>query len=289
MSRRAFVLACLLPALLVLFVLSLVPTVGAINLAFQNRALQFESSHYVGFANFAKLMTDRRFINALKVSAIWELVTVAGTMLVAVALALVLFETVKGRARDLVCLTLVVPLMLPRVSAGLIWRFMYSPLLGVFNYPIQLVGLPPIEFLSEPRVALWAVAAVDVWQWGLFFAVIILKLVETLPASPREAAVLDYARRFEVHRFVTLPMLRAPLTMLVFVKAVESLRSFDLIYTMTGGGPGIATETLDLYAYQAGIGVSGRISYAASMSVLLLILTILVFSLLWRRSQRWAA
>lgn len=289
MSRPAFILAWLLPAMVTLLVLSVVPTLGAVYLAFQNRALQFADSKFVGFANFTRMFGDRRFLNALEVSAIWEIVTVAGTMVVAVGLAVLLFETVKGRTRDLICLALVVPLMLPRVSAGLIWRFLYSPLLGVINYPIQLAGLPPVEFLSKPTLALGAVAVVDVWQWGLFFAVIVLKLIETLPSSPMEAARLDHAGRFEVHWFITLPMLRAPLMTLAFVKAVESLRSFDLIYTMTGGGPGIATETLDLYAYQVGIGISGRISYAAAMSVLLLILTIVVFSILWRRAQRWAA
>jgi multiple sugar transport system permease protein len=90
-----------------------------------------------------------------------------------------------------------------------------------------------------------------------------------------------------VHWFITLPMLKVPLVTLAFVKAVESLRSFDLIYTMTNGGPGIATETLDLYAYQQGIGTAGRISYASAMSVLLLVVTIVIFTIIWRRTQRW--
>ena len=91
-----------------------------------------------------------------------------------------------------------------------------------------------------------------------------------------------------VFQAFSVPFMIIALITMIFVKAVESLRSFDLIYTMTNGGPGIATETLDLYAYQTGIGMSGRISYAAAMSVLLLVLSTLAFSFLWKRSQRWS-
>lgn len=286
--RGRFATFALAPPLALLALMSLPPTVGALLLAFRNLSLSSPHSRWVGFANFVRMWTDHRLHNALRISLLWEVVTVAGSMVLAVLLGVLIFERVKGRARDLVCLALILPILLPRVSAGLIWRFMYSPLMGIVNYPVQLLGLPPVEYLSQPSTALYTVAVVDVWQWGLFFGVITLKLLETLPPSPLEAARLDHASTLGVHWFVSLPMLRAPLVTMIFVKAVESLRSFDLIYTMTNGGPGIATETLDLYAYQTGIGMSGRISYAAAMSVLLLILSTLAFSFLWKRSQRWA-
>jgi multiple sugar transport system permease protein len=287
MTQRQFVLACLVPGLLLLAVLAALPTIGAINLAFQDRMLRFPDSVFVGFENFERMYGDRRFWNAIRISLYWELITVIGTMVVALLVAFYLFEKVKGRPRDVICLLLIVPILMPRVSAGLIWRFLYSPMMGVINYPITLVGLPPVEFLANPATALWAVAAVDIWQWGLFFGVVLLKLIETLPREPLEAARLDHAGPWQVHWFITLPMLKVPLVTLAFVKAVESLRSFDLIYTMTNGGPGIATETLDLYAYQQGIGTAGRISYASAMSVLLLVVTIVIFTIIWRRTQRW--
>lgn len=287
MSQRQFILVCLVPGLLLLLVLALVPTVGAINLAFQDRSLRFPDSIFVGFENFERMFGDRRFWNAIRISLYWELITVIGTMAVAVLIAFYLFEKVKGRPRDVLCLLLILPILMPRVSAGLIWRFLYSPLMGIINYPLTVLGLPPIEFLANPATALWSVAAVDIWQWGLFFGVVLLKLIETLPREPLEAARLDHAGRWEVHWFITLPMLKVPLITLAFVKAVESLRSFDLIYTMTSGGPGVATETLDLYAFQQGIGTAGRISYASAMSVLLLVVTIVVFTVIWRRTQRW--
>ena len=286
-SGSRFVLFATVPAFLLLAVLSLPPTVGALMLALRNYTLRSETSRWVGFLNFQRMWEDRRLFNALGVSLIWEIVTVAGCMVVAILLGTLLFERVTRRYRDLICLAMILPILLPRVSAGLIWRFMYSPLMGVLNYPFTLLHLPPVEFLTKPTMALYAVAVVDIWQWGLFFGVIMLKLLETLPSSPLEAARLDHASTWGVHWFVSLPMLRVPLITMTFVKAVESLRSFDLIYTMTAGGPGIATETLDLYAYQKGIAMSGQISYAAAMSVLLLVLSTVVFSALFKQTKRW--
>lgn len=213
----------------------------------------------------------------------------AGALVVATLLSVLIFETVKlFWLRNLICFAFLAPVLLPRVAAAFIWRFLYSPSLGLVNYLVGLTGFGPVEFLADPSLALFSVAVVDIWQWGLFFTVIMLKLLETLPKDPIEAAQLDHAKTWEIHAYVTLPMLKAPIISLALVKAVESLRSFDLIYVMTGGGPGTSTETLDLYAYQAGINLGGRISYASAMSILLLVLTTIVFTLIWRGIRKWA-
>ncbi|CAM2197130.1 sugar ABC transporter permease [Paraburkholderia sp. A1RI_3L] len=277
----------LVPPLVVMAVLGLVPTVAAINLALKNRVLRYPDSEYVWFRNFLRLATDRRFINSIEVSAIWEIVTVLGAVAVGVVIAVYLFENVHGRMRNLIGVLLIVPVLLPRVSAAFIWKFMYSPLSGILSWLLGVVGVPNTAFLSDPAVALYAVALVDIWQWGLFFAVVVLKLLETLPPEPLEAARLDYAKTWQVYAWIALPMLRAPIMSLVFIKMVESLRSFDLIYVMTKGGPGVSTETLDMYAYSQGIGLSGKVSYASSMAVLMMIATTLIFTLIWKRVNKW--
>lgn len=277
----------LVPPLVVMAVLGLVPTVAAINLALKNRVLRYPDSEYVWFRNFLRLAADRRFINSIEVSAIWEIVTVLGAVAVGVVIAVYLFENVHGRMRNLIGVLLIVPVLLPRVSAAFIWKFMYSPLSGILSWLLGVVGVPNTAFLSDPAVALYAVALVDIWQWGLFFAVVVLKLLETLPPEPLEAARLDYAKTWQVYAWIALPMLRAPIMSLVFIKMVESLRSFDLIYVMTKGGPGVSTETLDMYAYSQGIGLSGKVSYASSMAVLMMVATTLIFTLIWKRVNKW--
>ncbi|PZQ50703.1 MAG: sugar ABC transporter permease [Rhodovulum sulfidophilum] len=289
MTRNRFVLATLAPALAVLGLLALVSTAGAIWFSLQNRRLSTPDADFVGLYNYARLLRDKRFFNALQVSGLWELVTVVGTLVVAILLAILVHETVKKPVwRTLICFAFLAPVLLPRVAAAFIWRFLYSPSLGLLNWIAGLFGFGPIEFLADPSIALFAVAAVDIWQWGLFFAVILLKLLETLPRDPIEAAMLDNARTWQIHAYVTLPMLKGPLISLALVKAVESLRSFDLIFVMTGGGPGTSTETLDLYAYQTGINLGGRVSYASAMSILLLIVTTVAFTLIWRAGRKWA-
>lgn len=289
MTRQRFILLTLAPALTVLGLLAAVSTAGAVWFSLMNRALRSPEYEYVGLYNYLRLLRDKRFFNALEISLIWELVTVTGTLALAVVLAVLVHETVKRPVwRNLICFAFLAPVLLPRVAAAFIWRFLYSPSLGLVNWVADLAGLGPIEFLADPSLALISVAVVDIWQWGLFFTVILVKLLETLPRDPVEAAMLDNARTWEIHAYVTLPMLKGPLISLTLVKAVESLRSFDLIFVMTGGGPGTATETLDLYAYQSGINLGGRVSYASAMSILLLVVTTVAFTLIWRASRTWS-
>ena len=275
----------LTPAMGILAVLALVPTAYAIYISFQNRELSRPDGSFVGFANYVDLFSDRRFINAIGVSLTWEAVTVGMTLITAVGLGILLFECVSPRMRNLLALLFLVPVILPRGSAAFVWKFAFHPLYGIATYPYKVITGEPLDLLSNPRTALATVALVDVWQWGLFFAVIVLKLLETLPPQPFEAARLDHARTFEIYAFIALPMLKAPLISLAFVKMIESLRAFDLIYVMTRGGPGIATETLDMYAFSQGFIESGRISYASSMAVLMMIATSIAFTFIWKRVQ----
>jgi multiple sugar transport system permease protein len=275
------------PTMAVLAVLAFVPTVDAINIALQNRELSNPDSVYVGFANFRALFGDPRFLNSVWVSVEWELITVVATMAVAIPLAILMFEATTPKLRNALCVLFIVPVLLPRVSAAFVWRFAFHPLFGLAVYPLRLITGHPIDLLADPHTAMATVAIVDVWQWGLLFAVVIVKLLETLPRQPLEAALLDHARTWEVYAYVALPMLRGALISLAFVKMIESLRAFDLIYVMTRGGPGISTETLDMYAFSQGFIESGRISYASSMAVLMMIATTVAFTILWRRVRRW--
>jgi len=288
MSRQRFVFATLAPAIAILAAIALASTAGAVWFSLMNRTLRSPAYKFVGIYNFERLFRDPRFYNALEISALWEMITVVGALAVATALAVLTVETVKSALwRNVISFAFLAPVLLPRVAAAFIWRFLYSPSLGLVNYLIGLTGAGPVEFLADPHLALYAVAAVDIWQWGLFFAVILMKLLETLPREPLEAAMLDHASRWEIHAYITLPMLRGPIVSLALVKAVESLRSFDLIFVMTGGGPGVSTETLDLYAYQVGVNLGGRISYASAMAILLLIVTNVIFAIVWRRVKTW--
>jgi len=286
MKRNHFILFCILPSVIILLAVVIFPMIGAINYSLQDKSLRFLNGDYIGLQNYFEMFQDRRFINALKISLYWELITVVGSLILAIFVSIILFEYSEKKYRIFLAIILIMPIMLPKVSAGLIWRFMLSPVMGLINTPLIALNLNPIEYLASPNLALVSVAFVDIWQWGLFFGVILLFLLETLPKDLIEAAKIDKVKRWQLHYFITFPMLKGSLITIILIKAIESLRSFDLIYTMTKGGPGITTETLDLYAYQQGIGLRGEISYSSAMSVAMVIITLVIFTFIWKRAQK---
>ena len=286
MKKNHFILFCILPSVIILLTVVIFPMIGAINYSLQDKSLRFLNGDYIGLQNYFEMFQDRRFINALKISLYWELITVVGSLILAIFVSIILFEYSEKKYRIFLAIILIMPIMLPKVSAGLIWRFMLSPVMGLINTPLIALNLNPIEYLASPNLALVSVAFVDIWQWGLFFGVILLFLLETLPKDLIEAAKIDKVKRWQLHYFITFPMLKGSLITIILIKAIESLRSFDLIYTMTKGGPGITTETLDLYAYQQGIGLRGEISYSSAMSVAMVIITLVIFTFIWKRAQK---
>lgn len=276
----------LVPTIALLAVLALTPTLYALSMSFTDRSLFSPDFNYIGFENYLQLWSDRRFLNSAMVSVKWEVITVTGTMILAVGLGILMFECASPRARNIYCLIFLIPVLLPRVCAAFVWKFAFHPLYGIVTYPYRAITGEPLDLLADPASALMVVAFVDIWQWGFFFAVIIVKLLESLPPQPIEAGRLDYARPWQIHFYITIPILRAPLISLALVKAIESLRSFDLIYVMTRGGPGISTETLDMYAFSQGFIESGKIGYASSIAVFMLILTIVAFTIIWKKVNK---
>ena len=248
----------LAPTLALLAVLSLVPTVAAINLALRNRVLRYPDSEYVGLRNFIRLASDRRFLNAIEVSVLWEVVTVAGAVLVGIALAVFLLERVR-------------PLAPPRVAgadhagaaAARVGRVHLEVHVRAAHRHPELAARPARD--RAPRSSPIRISRCTRSRWSTCGNGAVLRGRDPEAAGDAAArAARSRAARlratWQVHAYITLPMLKAPLVSLVFIKMVESLRSFDLIYVMTKGGPGIATETLDLYAYQQGIGLAGKVS-----------------------------
>jgi multiple sugar transport system permease protein len=167
------------------------------------------------------------------------------------------------------------------------WRLMYSSSIGIINYFLSFLRIGPIGFLENPSYALYSVAAIDIWQWSFLIAALTIILLQDIPKEIVEAGSLDGAKRWQLYRFIIFPVIIPPFLSIFFIKMMESLRSFDFIFVLTAGGPGIATETLDMYAYWQGIGSAGRVSYASSMSIVMLVITIVLITIVWRGLVRW--
>lgn len=244
-------------------------------------------TEFVGLQNFIAMFRDARFLNSLKVSGQFLATTVLGSMLLAFAIAPFVHETAKGWLRHLSLFVFILPAVLPRIGAAYMWRLMYDPSVGIINYLLSLVNLGPYTFLQNPRTALASIAVIDIWQWGFLLAALVVILLQEVPGEVVEAARLDGANIFHLYKSIMYPLI-LPLSLpLLFIKMMESLRSFDFIFVLTAGGPGIATETLDMYAYWQGMGSAGRVSYASAMSLFMVFLSIVLITFIWRALKRW--
>ena len=268
------------PAFFIMFFVALVPFVFAVVLSLTDMNLMYPSPpKFVGLQNFVELIHDKRFINALRNTFLFVTSSVLLELLLGLFLAYVIFISSKGFIRSILILFIAFPMMLPRVTTGLLWKFLYNPLFSPIGFLFQKIGVT-FAPLSSPDTALFAVVFADFWQWTPFFILILLSGLEALPSSLFESASIDGASEKQKFLYVVFPMLKPIIWIAVMFRIIDALRTFDTIYVMTGGGPGISTETLDIYAYLIGISQGGRISYATAAAFVLLAISIAISSVL---------
>lgn len=268
-GRRAF-RWMLTPALLFVAAMVGFPLLYAIWLGFQS--FRFGTPpHFAGLANYAHVLHSAGFWNGLRVTL--ELYVVALALQLGLGLYLALLLNRVRRLRGLVRTLLVSPFVMPPVVVGMMWLVILDPTLGVANWLLQALGLPPALWLASPDWVLAVVAVIDTWQWAPFVALIVLAGLQTLPADVFEAAAIDGARGVARFWHVTLPLLRPSLITAATLRSVDLLRYFDIIYITTEGGPGHASETLNIYAFKQGF-VFLDIGYATA---LMITLTLIVF------------
>jgi multiple sugar transport system permease protein len=194
----------------------------------------------------------------------------------------------EGRGMNVLRTLFIIPVFTAPVALGLTWRYMYQTNYGLINYLFELVGLPRVNWLADTAWALPAVIAVDVWMWTPFVALILLAGMQSISPEITEAAELDGLSRFQYLWRIVLPLLTPVIMVVGLIRLIDALKTFDLIYIITRGGPGTATYTLPLHAYSTGfasflMGPSAAISW-----VLVIIVNIFatIFLLLLSRSER---
>lgn len=250
--RRRDMLPWLLlsPSMLVTLVIVLVPMVQAVSTSFYDFILfRPNASHFTGLANYARLLADPVFWLALGHTALWIGLTVPLQMGLGLVAALVLNQDFawRGLARALV----VLPWALPSVVIALMWRWIYDPSTGVLNQILLHMHVidTAVPWLASPATALFSVIAVLVWQGFPFFTVMILAGLQGIPKELYEAAAIDNATTWQSFRYVTLPGIAPVLATAGLLRVIWVANSMDVIFIMTGGGPGYSTYTLPLFAF----------------------------------------
>jgi multiple sugar transport system permease protein len=273
------------PAVLFVSAMIVFPLAYAVWISLYDASLGTQP-HFVGLDNYLGLLRDAEFRNAFKVT--WLLYGAALSMQLVLGTWLgVVLNGVKW-ARNLVCTLAITPFMLPPVVVGMMAMVLLDPSVGIVNWLIGLVGIPPQLWMAHPTWVLASVAMVDTWQWAPFVALLVLGGLQSLPASVFEAAEVDGVSGWRRFVFVTLPLLGPTLLTAAVLRSVDLLRFFDLVFIATRGGPGNASTTMNMYAYQQGFEFS-RFGWAsASMITLSLVVlcTVIVFARL-RRAVSW--
>ena len=252
-----------------LVALSIYPLVYAIKVSLQ---IETATGVHWSLQNFSRLASDAFFRTALLHTLVYALVALTVEFLLGLALAVLMDKSFRGRA--IFRAALLVPMMLPPVVVGVVWRLMFNPNFGSINGTLQAVGANTegLTWTASPTLAFASVIMVDVWQWTPFMFLVLLAGLQAIPQEPYEAARIDGSSRWQTFRHVTLPLLKPAILIALLLRTMDLLRVFDQIFILTEGGPGFATETISLYIYRAAFRF-GDFGYAAAMSFVLLLLT----------------
>jgi multiple sugar transport system permease protein len=256
------------PALAVLLSLSIYPLIYSVSISLQ----QPTASGAWTLDNFTRLATDDFFLTAMAHTFVYAIAALTCEFLLGLGLALLLNKQIRGRG--LFRASLLVPMMLPTVVVGVVWRLMLNPNFGAVNGTLKQLGLNTenLTWTASPRLAMLSVIAVDVWQWTPFVFLVLLAGLQAIPQEPYEAALIDGSSRWQTFLHVTLPLLKPSILIVLLLRTMDLLRVFDQIFILTEGGPGFATETISLYIYRTAFRFFD-FGYAAAMSFVLLALT----------------
>ncbi|MBN9046005.1 MAG: sugar ABC transporter permease [Rhizobiales bacterium] len=265
-----------LPGLLTLAIVMGLPLVYAVVMSVSSMTLMRPSlTPLTGFTNYARIMDDPQFWSSLWLTVKYSIVTVAAEFVIGLGIALMLNAVVKAKPVYFAILT--IPMAMSPVSVALIWRMLLQPNLGVVNHLMDVAGLPRVDWLGSSDLALWVMAAIDVWQQTSFVVLILAAGLASLPRDPYEAAEVDGARKLQQFWYLTLPMLRPVAAIAVIIQLINEFRTYDLTYVLTKGGPGTSTEVLSFFAYRrAFLGLSLNEGSAAAFILLLIVLAITI-------------
>ncbi len=280
---HAFPYLFLAPSVVLLLALTVYPLLYILRLSVYR--LSAGGEEFAGLANFFRLFQDGFFLQSIGQTVVFTLAALALELSLGLTLAVLLDSRI--RAQNLWRSLFLLPMILPPVVVGVIWRLIYNPNFGVLNGLLETFGVDTtrLTWLADPSVALAAIVLVDVWEWTPFVFLILLAGLQAIPDEPYEAARMDGASPWQTFWHITFPLLRPAILVAVLLRTMDLLRIFDQVFILTQGGPGGATETISLYIYKTAFRFLD-FGYAAAMSLALLAVTVVLAQLFIRLLRR---
>lgn len=260
------------PAIITLFIIVIFPVVYNIYMSLNKWKIGLGSPKFIGLQNYLDVFFDPRFWNGLKVMFYFSGLSLSIEIILGLLIAVYFNKEFKGS--NFVQTIYIFPFAATPVAIALIWRIMLNPQIGVLNYFLSLVGLPGSLWVSDSRTVIISLVLVDVWKWTPMITLIVLAGLKSLPKDPYEAAVIDGANAFHIFSHITVPLIRPVLITALILRSLDNLKEFDIIYTITQGGPGIASETLYLYSYKTAFNFF-KAGYGSTLIIIVFLLVLL--------------
>lgn len=275
-NERNFRYISLIPALLILLVIVVYPLTKMITTAFTDlNAFNLHNGKvsFVGFKNFVKLFSDRVFLTSLWHTLKFSIISSIFQTLIGVMIAYLVYPMPK-LVKNIVVTALLVPSMVADASTGLVWSTLLNHSTGVINYFLEVLGIGRINFLGSSQWALPTITFISIWQWYPYMFLFALAGFEGINKTHIEAARLDGCTDFQVFFHIALPSIAPILSVALFFRMTNSIRVFDKVYILTGGGPGTATEFISTYIQKKGF-VQFNLGLSSAGGIVMLLISFL--------------
>ena len=241
---------------------------------------------FIGLDNYIRLTTDDRFLWSVVRTLYFTALAVIFPVVLGVAAAVTFHKKfpMRGIARTI----FILPMMATPVAVALVWTMTFHPQLGVLNYILTSVGIPPSQWTYDSVSVIPTLVMVETWQWTPLVMLIVLGGLASLPVDPYEAATLDGASGWDMFRHITVPLVWPHIIVATVIRTIDALKAFDLIFVISGGGPGTSSETMNLFLYLQAFSFY-NMGYAAAVTVVFFVIILLVSLLLFsaRQQQKW--
>ncbi len=272
------------PTVILILLLSIFPLIFSLVVSFLSWDLSRLQGgiRFAGLGNFITLVNDGRFWNTTRVTVFFVVGAVALEYVLGLGVALLLNQI--SRFRRIFVVIFLMPMMLTPAAVGYTGRMLFNEGQGPVNDIIQLLGGPVIPWISKRAFALPSLMLIDAWEWTPFMMIVLFAGLQSLPLEVFEAARVDGASGLQIFRHITFPMLLPVSLSVIIIRGLEAFKLFDIAAVMTGGGPGTATETVTMYAYQVAM-KNGNLGYASAIAYSLLIM-IVIFSIVFLNMLR---
>lgn len=274
------------PAMVVTIVLLAWPICMSIYYSFTNKSLLGKPVEFVGLSNYVSVLQNSEFYISLWNTVVYTVLSLSLQLLFGfiVALALNRITRFKGLFRTL-CL---IPWAFPMIIVSFTWSYLLNDIYGIVNGKLLAWGIvsQPIQFLADPKLAMITVSLINVWFGVPLFAINILASLQTIPKELYEAAEMDGATVWQRFRFITLPFVRVVVGLLIILRTIWIFNSFDLIFLLTGGGPGVSTQTMPIFAYRMGWTLYS-LGRSSAVTILLLIILAVACTIYFKVLDHW--